>query len=126
MKSGFRVMRLGLFTALMSLFLAPAALRAHCGHCGVGEDAPKKEAKVGKHACGLECAHKRKSCPAHVDGAKVKVEKTDEGVVIRISAKDKDAVAKIQAAAEKMAKGECCSGSKGEHGKMGGKEHPRK
>ena len=42
------------------------------------------------------------TCPAHVEGAEVKVENRKAGVVITITAKDHDAVKMIQVAAAHM------------------------
>jgi len=81
---------------------APAAVRANCGSCEAGEahhHAEKNVKKVSEHHAG---------CPTSVKGAEVKVENTADGVVIRITAKDKKSVEKIQSqAAKHFGKKEC-------------------
>ncbi|MBI5244141.1 MAG: hypothetical protein HY922_10785 [Elusimicrobia bacterium] len=61
-------------------------------------------------------------CPMHIEGATVKIENVDDGVMIRITAKDPEVVNKIQeTAANKVKEGpcSCCS-------KHGGKEQATK
>ncbi|MBI4678918.1 MAG: hypothetical protein HY748_15170 [Elusimicrobia bacterium] len=50
------------------------------------------------------------TCPAHVEGAEVKVDNTKDGVVITITAKDPKTVKEIQVAAAHMGmKHACCA-----------------
>ena len=109
---------------LAAALLAPLGARAHCGKCGVGDDHDSKAAagdkKHAKHdckdgSCPLHAAGG--GCPAHVEGAAITVANTADGATITIKGKDAGAVKKIQEAAAKMGKGECCAG----HGK--GHEH---
>jgi len=57
------------------------------------------------------------ACPSKVEGAKISVENTADGVVIRIAAKDAAAVKKIQETAaehfKKEASGKCAACKKG-------------
>lgn len=100
-----------LAAGLAAALLMPSALRAHCGHCGMGDE--KKSEASQKHDCKGNCPMHSAKCPAKVEGAQVTVTDSAEGVTIVITAKDKDAVKKIQEAAKMMAEGKCCDGHGG-------------
>lgn len=117
---------------------AAAAAECPCGKdCGCAEGKGKCacgktcacRAEGKKHVCGPECkhAHAAATCPAHVPGAEVKVENAADGIVIRVTAKEKAAVEKIQAAGAKMAEGKCCGmHGRGKAAKTGGWSCPMK
>lgn len=111
-----------LAAGLAAALLAPAAVRAHCGHCGMGDE--KKSEAVQKHECKGNCPMHSAKCPAKVEGAQVKVTDSAEGVTIVITAKDIDSVKKIQEAAKMMAEGKCCDGHGGH--KEGRKDKSKK
>ena len=65
-------------------------------------DAPGHE---GRHGSSMPAGKMEMPCPADVEGAQVKVDKTKDGVVITITAKDPEAVKMIQIAAAHMGLG---------------------
>lgn len=54
------------------------------------------------------------SCPLHIEGSDVKMENIEDGVLIRVTSKDKAVVAKIQAAAKEDAGHGKAKAAKGE------------
>ncbi|HAH06136.1 MAG TPA: hypothetical protein DCM05_06350 [Elusimicrobia bacterium] len=78
---------------------AAVGVRANCGAC---DSDGKGGAKAAAHAHA-------KACLMRIEGAETKVEKTAQGVVISVTGKDAQTVAKIQAAAADIGKGCDCS-----------------
>ncbi|MBI5882071.1 MAG: hypothetical protein HZB91_03085 [Elusimicrobia bacterium] len=78
---------------LVAALFAAGAVSLFFARMGGASAAPGHEAHGGGHAM---------TCPAHVEGAEVKVTNTKDGVVINITAKDPGAVKMIQVAAAHM------------------------
>lgn len=104
---------------LTATLLAPRAY-AHCGHCGVGEDAAKtvksQDASAKPHDCkdGM-CNHHKAGCAAKIEGSQVTATNTADGVTIAIKGKDAASIKKIQEMGAKMAAGTCCAGEGHDH-----------
>ncbi|MFH2203268.1 MAG: heavy metal-binding domain-containing protein [Elusimicrobiota bacterium] len=85
-----------------ALLCAPGASWSHCGSCGVGEaHAAAKDGKLVKKDAHV--------CPMSIKGAETKFENTADGIIIRITSKDKAVVEKIQAAYAKSGCKEGCT-----------------
>ena len=105
----------GLAVAL--LLAAPgASLWAHCGSCGVGGGKAHKHQKqaVKAEKSGPAASCLLKNCPMRVHGADVKVKNVSDGVVIRLTSKDKGTIKTIQANAANVSGKSCacCFGKK--------------
>lgn len=126
------IQKLGLAAVLVAVAALsyPVVTRSACGSCGAEASSEAKAAKKGcpfSHKHRGACGHHGKFCPGKIPGADVKVEKISNGIIVRITSKDKTVVKKIHASAAKIGKKSCkacAAGKKCARCEKGKKECP--